>query len=186
MRRRAAVGAVISSLLAGSVYFQARGMSTLLYCQMLSALERTALPAAPAAPASSEPAPTPRAAAMPNEQPIASAARERLAPAPLAPPALSTREPIRNWLGKVRIVPQRVSGRVLGLGLSGIEPGSALALLGLQNGDRLDAIGSGGKLHALSGAESALRAYLALANERDIELSLTRAGEPIKLVYHLR
>jgi general secretion pathway protein C len=80
-------------------------------------------------------------------------------------------------LGRARIVPHEESGRVLGAKLYGIRRDSALAKLGLQNGDLLRAING----FDLSSPDSALDAYAKLRNATHLTVALVRRDRPVTI-----
>lgn len=78
---------------------------------------------------------------------------------------------------KIRVVPEEVGGKVVGLRLFGIRSDSLLAELGLENGDRLETIN--GK--SIANPEQALQAYALLQKAKVIDLDLLRRGQSMKL-----
>ncbi len=185
MHRRALQLALATSLIAGNIYLQARGLASLAYCLLVALFERPLIAAPPCA---ALPLP-PRAVAAPESTQAARALVPSASPAlPATPPAAPWRsEPARldtprDWIGRVRFVPDLQQGEVRGVRVLGVARGSMLDLLGLQNGDRLEAING----HSLSTPASALAAYAALTRTSDFELQLVRSEAPLKLVYHVR
>jgi general secretion pathway protein C len=79
--------------------------------------------------------------------------------------------------GRVRVVPD--AG---GVRLSGIRAGSKLALLGLQNGDRIETLNG----MPLGTTEEALLAYARLRTAERLQLAITRSGKKQQLDYHVR
>ena len=79
--------------------------------------------------------------------------------------------------GRVRVVPD--AG---GVRLSGIRRDSRLALLGLQNGDRIETLNG----MPLGTTEDALQAYARLRNAERLQLTITRAGKKQQLDYRVR
>ena len=85
-------------------------------------------------------------------------------------------------LMKARITPEKEGDRVVGMKLSGIKPGSVLALIGIENGDRLETING----FEVSNPEKMLEAYGRLRNADRLTVHLTRAAKPINLDYAIR
>jgi type II secretory pathway component PulC len=84
--------------------------------------------------------------------------------------------------GHVKLVPATSGGKLHGVRLVDIEPGSLCAALGLVDGDIvLDADG-----RSLDSMEDAFRAEMELANEPTITLHVERRGKPLSLVYSIR
>jgi general secretion pathway protein C len=82
---------------------------------------------------------------------------------------------------QARIVPQTVGGKVTGIRLFGVRPGSALERLGLMNGDVIERLSG----HDLTSPEHALEAYASLRAAVSVVLEIERRGVPMKLVYRL-
>lgn len=80
-----------------------------------------------------------------------------------------------------RVMPHEVDGRVVGVRVYGIRPGSTLAELGLRNGDLLQAIDG----RSLATPDTALEAYAALRRTDVLALLLERRGEPMIFVYRI-
>ena len=81
-------------------------------------------------------------------------------------------------LGSVRAVPQTDgSGKVTGLRLSGVRPGSLLGSLGIENGDQLKSING----FELADPKSALEAYSRLMNADHLIVSVVRRGQPMNI-----
>jgi general secretion pathway protein C len=78
---------------------------------------------------------------------------------------------------KVRVVPDAQAGSVRGLRLFGIKPDSLLAALGIQEGDRLDAINGMG----LGDAEAMMTALARLRLEKHLVVKVQRAGKEVNL-----
>jgi general secretion pathway protein C len=87
-------------------------------------------------------------------------------------------------LMKSRLVPERRGDRTLGMRIYGIKPGSALALLGLENGDRIDTIAG----IDLSNPANMLDLYARLKTgviDR-LAIKLERGGRSLDLDYVVR
>lgn len=80
---------------------------------------------------------------------------------------------------KLRVVPVKEGDRVLGVTLSGIKPGSAMALLGFTNGDRLDALNG----IEVSSPEKMLQIYAMMksGNMSRLTAQVVRGGKPTNL-----
>lgn len=82
----------------------------------------------------------------------------------------------------VRLVPESKDGKVVGIRLFGIRPGSLPALLGLENGDLLQSING----FSMASPESALSAYAQLPRASLLDVRLERRGAPLSLSIHIR
>lgn len=82
-----------------------------------------------------------------------------------------------NPLSGLRVVPELRDGKVIGLRLFGIRPGSLLGTLGLKNGDRLEAING----FDLTSPEKALEAYARLRTAKRLSVQLDRVGKPVTI-----
>ena len=80
-------------------------------------------------------------------------------------------------ISQVRVVPEQRDGKVIGLRLFGIRPGSVLGTLGLRNGDRLETING----FEVASPEKALQAYAQLRNASHLHVQLHRVGKPLEL-----
>jgi general secretion pathway protein C len=80
-------------------------------------------------------------------------------------------------ISQVRVVPEQRGGKVIGLRLFGIRPGSVLGTLGLRNGDRLESING----FEVASPEKALQAYAQLRNASHLHVQLQRVGKPLEL-----
>lgn len=80
---------------------------------------------------------------------------------------------------KLRVIPVKEGDRVLGVTLSGIKPGSAMALLGFANGDRLDALNG----IEVSSPEKMLQIYAMMKSGSMSRLTaqVVRGGKPTNL-----
>jgi len=83
---------------------------------------------------------------------------------------------------RLRIVPELAAGKLVGVRLFGIQPKGVFAAVGLQNGDRLEAING----IAMNSPEHALSLYSELRSTSDFDLRLARRGRPIALKLHLK
>ena len=80
-------------------------------------------------------------------------------------------------LGSLRFVPERKDGKLLGLRLFGIRPGSLLQTLGLQNGDRLESING----LEIASPQKALEAYARLSTAKRLSVRVVRLGRPLQI-----
>ena len=80
-------------------------------------------------------------------------------------------------LGNVRITPEIVAGKVVGMKLQSIPEGSVLAKMGLRSGDSLVSING----FDLTTSEGALEAFARLRAAPSLEVSLRRNGAPAAL-----
>ena len=99
-------------------------------------------------------------------------------PPPQLPDALAQSAGLFRQL---RIVPEQVNGKVAGLRLFGIRPGSLLATLGLKNGDRLETING----FSVANPEQALQAYARLRTAEHLRVRVVRAGQPLDIDLHI-
>lgn len=96
---------------------------------------------------------------------------------------------IDDWLQRsdtlakaIRIVPEIRGGTIVGVRLFGIRPNTLFVGLGLENGDRLDAVDG---IPMVSTAD-ALRAYARLRTAPRLTIQLTRQGRPLSLNYEIQ
>jgi general secretion pathway protein C len=82
----------------------------------------------------------------------------------------------------VRIVPVQEDGRVLGLQLFGVRPGSILGLLGFEQGDRLQTING----FDLTNPESAMQAYARLRAADHLVVQVNRRGQDTNLDFNVK
>jgi general secretion pathway protein C len=86
-------------------------------------------------------------------------------------------------LMKQRIVQEKEGDRVVGVKISGIKAGSVLAMLGIENGDRLETLNG----FEMSNPEKMLEAYARLRSGADkLQIHLTRNGKPLNVDYTIR
>jgi general secretion pathway protein C len=86
-------------------------------------------------------------------------------------------------LMKQRIVQDKEGDRVVGVKVYGIKAGSVLAMLGIENGDRLETLNG----FEMSNPEKMLEAYARLRSGADkLQIHLTRNGKPINVDYTIR
>jgi general secretion pathway protein C len=81
-----------------------------------------------------------------------------------------------------RIVPEQKDGKVVGIRLFGIRPETLLGKLGLQNGDRLEAING----FEMASPEKALEAYARLRSAESLSVKVTRRGSPLTIDFKIQ
>jgi len=81
-----------------------------------------------------------------------------------------------------RIVPEQENGRVVGIRLFGVKPGSLMGALGFENGDRLERING----YDMTSPDHALEAYSRLRSASDLAVQVTRRGQRMVLTYLIR
>jgi general secretion pathway protein C len=81
-----------------------------------------------------------------------------------------------------RIVPETKDGKVLGIRLFGIRPDTLLGTLGLQNGDRLEAING----FNMGSPEKALEAYARLRTAANLNVNVNRRGNPVAINFNIK
>jgi membrane-associated protease RseP (regulator of RpoE activity) len=81
-----------------------------------------------------------------------------------------------------RIAPVTKNGKLEGLRLFGVRPGSLAATLGLRNGDVLQAVNN----DKIESANTLLGLYSQLDQLSTVELAGTRGGKPLALTFRLR
>jgi general secretion pathway protein C len=81
-----------------------------------------------------------------------------------------------------RIMPQEQNGRVVGVQLFGVRANSLLGRLGLSNGDVLNRING----LDIASPDRALEAYSRLRTSDQLQLSVTRNGQPVNIDFHIR
>jgi general secretion pathway protein C len=87
----------------------------------------------------------------------------------------------QNELTKIRVVPEQENGKTIGVRLYGIKSGSLLAVLGLQNGDRVDTING----LEISAPDRALAAYAQLLSADHLVVKLNRQGTGTQIDYDI-
>ncbi len=81
-----------------------------------------------------------------------------------------------------RIVPEQKNGKVVGIRMFGIRPDTLLGTLGMQNGDRLEAING----FNMSSPEKALEAYARLRTASNLNVKINRRGKPMSIDFHIK
>jgi general secretion pathway protein C len=77
----------------------------------------------------------------------------------------------------VRVVPEQRDGKVLGIRLFGIRPGTLLSALGLKSGDRIESING----FDIGDPEKALQAYARLRTASHLRVHVNRGGSPLDI-----
>ena len=83
---------------------------------------------------------------------------------------------------QARIVPEQKDGKVVGIRLFGIRPDTLLGKLGIQNGDRLEAING----FEMASPEKALEAYAKLRTAESLNVKVTRRGQPVSIDFKIQ
>jgi general secretion pathway protein C len=85
-------------------------------------------------------------------------------------------------IGSLRAIPEKEGDRVVGVRLTGVRPGSLLAAIGMQNGDRLT------KINGVEVGDPAtmLEAYTRLRGADHLVVSVLRGGAPLNVDLHIR
>jgi general secretion pathway protein C len=87
-----------------------------------------------------------------------------------------------DLMRSARIVPEQKDGKVLGVRMFGIRPDTLLGTLGLQNGDRLETING----FNMASPEKALEAYARLRTAGNLNVKVTRRGQPMSIDYRIK
>jgi general secretion pathway protein C len=85
-------------------------------------------------------------------------------------------------LMKVRVVPEQEKGKLVGVRLYGVKPGSLLEAVGFEDGDRLESVNG----LDISSPESALTAYAQLRVADRLIVKITRQGNATEIDYDIR
>ncbi|MGC4089791.1 MAG: type II secretion system protein GspC [Polyangiaceae bacterium] len=81
-----------------------------------------------------------------------------------------------------RIVPESKDGKVVGIRLFGIRPDTLLGTLGMQNGDRLEAING----FNMGSPDKALEAYARLRTASNLTVNINRRGTPTTINFNIK
>jgi general secretion pathway protein C len=81
-----------------------------------------------------------------------------------------------------RIVPEAKDGKVTGIRLMNIKPETLLGKLGLQTGDQLKSING----FDMTSPEKALEAYAKLRTAPQIQVGITRGGQPMNIEFNIK
>jgi general secretion pathway protein C len=85
-------------------------------------------------------------------------------------------------LRAVRIVPEQLNGKVVGIRLYGVRPDTLLGLLGLETGDRLDSING----LEMTSPETGMQALANLRTADHLSVRVNRRGRDTTLDYDVR
>lgn len=83
---------------------------------------------------------------------------------------------------QARVIPEQQNGRVVGIRLMNVKPGSLLGELGIQNGDRLQTING----FDMSSPEKALEAYARLRTADKLTVQVNRGGKDMNLDFNIK
>ncbi len=155
-------------------------------CQAMLFHVQPVLPAAPAAAAAAAAPPPPAPAGGPNPVPADIASKiQKVSDTEYNIDRSVIDKVLENQaelMKSARIVPETKDGKVLGIRLFGIRPDTLLGTLGLQNGDRLDAING----FNMGSPEKALEAYARLRTASSLEVNVNRRGAPVAISLHIK
>jgi general secretion pathway protein C len=84
-------------------------------------------------------------------------------------------------LMKVRVVPEQEKGKMVGIRLYGIKPGSLLEAVGFENGDRIETVNE----LEISSPQSALAAYAQLRAADRLVVKINRKGNASEIDYDI-
>lgn len=110
---------------------------------------------------------------------------QRLGPNEFALPRAAVDRILENQaelMRTTRIMPREQGGRVVGVQLFGVRANSLLGRLGLSNGDVLNAING----LDIASPDRALEAYSRLRTSDNLQISVTRNGQPVNIDFHIR
>jgi general secretion pathway protein C len=89
------------------------------------------------------------------------------------------RQPQELW--RIAGKPEVQDGRVLGVRLYGVRPGTLLGALGVKNGDRIDSVNG----FSVGDPQRALEAYARLRTAEDLTFEMLRDGRRMTLSVHI-
>ncbi len=87
-----------------------------------------------------------------------------------------------DLMRQARIVPEQENGRMVGIRLFGVRPETLLAVLGMENGDRLQTING----FEMGSPEKALEAYARLRTSDHLTVQVNRKGANMNLDYNIK
>jgi general secretion pathway protein C len=164
-----------------SVWFSSNGT----LCQTMLFRTQPALAPTPAAAAAAAPAPPPPAGG-PSPVPADIASKiQRVSDTEFNIDRSVVDKILENQaelMKSARIVPETKDGKVLGIRLFGIRPDTLLGTLGLQNGDRLEAING----FNMGSPEKALEAYARLRTASKLDVNVNRRGNPVAIAFNIK
>lgn len=153
-------------------------------CQVL--LFRVAPPPAPPPPAAAAPEPTPPPRTGPSPVPPEIASKiQRVSDTEFNVDRSVVDKILENQaelMRSARIVPEQKDGKVVGIRLFGVRPDTLLGTLGLQNGDRLEAINN----FNMGSPEKALEAYATLRTAPRLDVKINRRGTPVSIGFTIK
>jgi general secretion pathway protein C len=85
-------------------------------------------------------------------------------------------------IGIAAVTPKMEGGQPVGMEIQGVQPGTLLTKLGIQNGDVLESVNG----ESLSSPDDALGAYTTLRTAEKLTLSIRRAGRSMMINYNLQ
>jgi general secretion pathway protein C len=85
-------------------------------------------------------------------------------------------------IGIAAVSPKMEGGRSVGMEIRGVQPGTLLTKLGIQNGDILESVNG----QSLSNPDAALDAYTTLRTADKFNLSIRRGGRSMMINYNLQ
>jgi general secretion pathway protein C len=155
-------------------------------CQAMLFRVQPVLPAAAPAAAAAAPAAPPPVAGGPNPVPADIASKiQKISDTEFNIDRSVVDKILENQaelMKSARIVPETKDGKVLGIRLFGIRPDTLLGTLGIQNGDRLDAING----FNMGSPEKALEAYARLRTASSLDVNVNRRGAPVAIAFHIK
>jgi general secretion pathway protein C len=163
-----------------SVWFSSNGT----LCQTMLFRTQPALAAAPAAASAAPPPPPPAGGPSPVPADIASKI-QKISDTEFNIDRSVVDKILENQaelMKSARIVPETKDGKVLGIRLFGIRPDTLLGTLGLQNGDRLEAING----FNMGSPEKALEAYARLRTAAKLDVNVNRRGNPVAIAFNIK
>lgn len=84
-----------------------------------------------------------------------------------------------TMMRSARFVPDQHDGKIVGIRVFGIRPGSLLGVLGFRNGDRIERVAG----VPISSPDRALEAYVKIREADRVEVDVVRRGRPVRLTY---
>ncbi|MFO0673435.1 MAG: type II secretion system protein GspC [Polyangiaceae bacterium] len=87
-----------------------------------------------------------------------------------------------DLMRQARIVPEQENGKIVGIRLFGVRSDTLLGVLGMENGDRLQAING----FEVASPEKALEAYARLRTADKLTVQVNRRGQNMNLDYNIK
>jgi general secretion pathway protein C len=97
-------------------------------------------------------------------------------------PPSGERPSMSQLFARLRVLPETRDGKVVGMRVLGVTPGSFPALLGLSNGDLIQRVNG----YELANVQNALMLYARLPMLDRLEVELERRGEKVTHTYFIR